>query len=67
MCQGLFLGSVGAALNKPALKNLNITHILTVAKSLDPAFPDEFIYKKIDGSFYSLCNLSLSIVWETKN
>ncbi|XP_042381231.1 dual specificity protein phosphatase 1-like [Zingiber officinale] len=46
--EGLFLGSVGAALNKPALKNLNITHILTVAKSLDPAFPDEFIYKKID-------------------
>ncbi|WOK96821.1 hypothetical protein Cni_G05529 [Canna indica] len=46
--EGLFLGSVGAALNKPALKELNITHILTVAKSLDPAFPNEFNYKKID-------------------
>lgn len=47
--QGLFLGSVGAALNKSALKDLNITHLLTVAKSLDPAYPDDFIYKKIDG------------------
>ncbi|XP_073008333.1 dual specificity protein phosphatase 1-like isoform X1 [Typha latifolia] len=46
--QGLYLGSVGVALNKEALKNLNITHILVVAKSLEPAFPDDFIYKKID-------------------
>lgn len=49
MSQGLFLGSVGAALNKPALKDLNITHVLTIANSLDPAYPDEFVYKKIDG------------------
>ncbi|CAD5172624.1 unnamed protein product [Musa acuminata subsp. malaccensis] len=46
--EGLFLGSVGAALNKSALKDLNITHLLTVAKSLDPAYPNDFIYKKID-------------------
>nr|XP_018684548.1 PREDICTED: dual specificity protein phosphatase 1B-like isoform X4 [Musa acuminata subsp. malaccensis] len=46
--EGLFLGSVGAALNKSALKDLNITHILTVAKSLDAAFPNDFVYKKID-------------------
>ncbi|XP_018684547.2 dual specificity protein phosphatase 1B isoform X2 [Musa acuminata AAA Group] len=46
--EGLFLGSVGAALNKSALKDLNITHILTVAKSLDLAFPNDFVYKKID-------------------
>uniref|UniRef100_A0A0D9V1A3 Uncharacterized protein n=1 Tax=Leersia perrieri TaxID=77586 RepID=A0A0D9V1A3_9ORYZ len=46
--QGLYLGSVGAALNKDALKSLNITHILIVARSLNPAFPAEFNYKKIE-------------------
>lgn len=46
--EGLFLGSVGVALNKEALKNHNITHVLIVAKSLDPAFPNDFTYKKID-------------------
>lgn len=46
--QGLYLGSVGAALNKEALKSLNITHILIVARSLSPAFPAEFTYKKIE-------------------
>ncbi|KAJ1694093.1 hypothetical protein LUZ63_010791 [Rhynchospora breviuscula] len=45
---GLYLGSVGAALNKDKLKALNITHVLTVARSLQPAYPGEFIYKKID-------------------
>ncbi|XP_078162086.1 dual specificity protein phosphatase 1-like [Carex rostrata] len=45
---GLYLGSVGAALNRDQLKALNITHVLTVAASLHPAFPDEFIYKKIN-------------------
>ncbi|CAL4956467.1 unnamed protein product [Urochloa decumbens] len=46
--QGLYLGSIGAALNKDALKSLNITHILIVARSLSPAFPAEFNYKKIE-------------------
>ncbi|KAK1318039.1 Dual specificity protein phosphatase 1 [Acorus calamus] len=46
--QGLFLGSVGVAYNKDALRSLNVTHILIVAKSLEPAFPNDFIYKKID-------------------
>ncbi|XP_051184557.1 dual specificity protein phosphatase 1B isoform X1 [Lolium perenne] len=46
--QGLYLGSVGAALNKDALKSLNITHVLVVARSLNPAFPAEFTYKKIE-------------------
>uniref|UniRef100_A0ACD5TJM3 Uncharacterized protein n=1 Tax=Avena sativa TaxID=4498 RepID=A0ACD5TJM3_AVESA len=46
--QGLYLGSVGAALNKDALKSLNITHILVVARSLNPTFPAEFTYKKIE-------------------
>ncbi|MQM19267.1 hypothetical protein Taro_052267 [Colocasia esculenta] len=45
---GLFLGSVGAAYNKDALKALNVTHILIVAKSLEPAYPNDFIYKKIE-------------------
>nr|CAB3477955.1 unnamed protein product [Digitaria exilis] len=47
--QGLYLGSVGAALNKEALKSLNISHILIVARSLNPAYPAEFNYKKIEG------------------
>ncbi|KAJ3669617.1 hypothetical protein LUZ60_011567 [Juncus effusus] len=46
--EGLYLGSLGAAMNKDELKKLNITHVLIVARSLGPPFPDEFIYKKID-------------------
>ncbi|XP_059632565.1 dual specificity protein phosphatase 1 isoform X2 [Cornus florida] len=46
--EGLFLGSVGAANNKNVLKSLNVTHILTVANSLAPAHPNDFIYKIID-------------------
>ncbi|XP_031477874.1 dual specificity protein phosphatase 1-like isoform X1 [Nymphaea colorata] len=45
---GLFLGSVGVAYNKDALKNFNITHILVVAKSLGSPYPDDFHYKKIE-------------------
>ena len=48
--QGLFLGSLGAASNKPVLKSLNITHILTVAGSIAPAYPNDFTYKVIDGN-----------------
>lgn len=47
--QGLYLGSLGAATNKSALKSLNITYILTVASSLGPAHPNEFKYKTIAG------------------
>ncbi|KAJ4968920.1 hypothetical protein NE237_015621 [Protea cynaroides] len=49
--EGLFLGSVGAASNKNALKSLNITHILTVANlsALDwSTHPNDFIYKTIN-------------------
>uniref|UniRef100_A0A5B6YRZ6 Dual specificity protein phosphatase 1 n=1 Tax=Davidia involucrata TaxID=16924 RepID=A0A5B6YRZ6_DAVIN len=46
--EGLFLGSLGAANNKSTLKSLNVTHILTVANSLAPAHPNDFIYKIID-------------------
>lgn len=47
--QGLFLGSIGAANNKEELKNLNITHILTVANSFEPTYPNDFVYKIING------------------
>ncbi|XP_027332497.1 dual specificity protein phosphatase 1-like isoform X2 [Abrus precatorius] len=46
--EGLYLGSVGAATNKFALKKFNITHILTVAGKLPPAHPGDFVYKVID-------------------
>ncbi|WCJ23678.1 dual specificity protein phosphatase 1 [Euphorbia peplus] len=45
--EGLFLGSFGAASNKDSLKSKNITHILTVANSLAPAYPNDFVYKVI--------------------
>lgn len=46
--EGLFLGSIGAANNKEELKNLNITHILTVANSFEPTYPNDFVYKIIN-------------------
>ncbi|KAJ1405616.1 Tyrosine specific protein phosphatases domain [Sesbania bispinosa] len=46
--EGLFLGSVGTAANKDGLKNVNVTHILTVAGKLTPAHPGDFVYKTID-------------------
>nr|UBK24583.1 MKP2 [Chrysanthemum x morifolium] len=48
--EGLYLGSVGAANNKTLLKSLNVTHILTVANSLPPAYPNDFTYKIVDVS-----------------
>lgn len=49
VCHGLFLGSIGAAHNKDELKKLNITHILTIACSLPPAYPNDFAYKVVGG------------------
>ncbi|KAJ0890886.1 putative phosphoric monoester hydrolase [Helianthus annuus] len=46
--EGLYLGSVEAANNKALLKSLNITHILTVASSVPPAYPNDFTYKTFD-------------------
>ncbi|XP_068658878.1 dual specificity protein phosphatase 1-like [Aristolochia californica] len=46
--EGLFLGSVGVACNKELLKSLNVTHVLVVAQSLEPAHPSDFIYKKVE-------------------
>lgn len=60
--QGLYLGSVAAACNKNVLKSYNVTHILTVASSLRPAHPDDFVYKVVRGinilkvlPFYTFC------------
>ena len=46
--EGLYLGSIATAANKPALKDCNITHILTVAGRIPPAHPNDFVYKIID-------------------
>ncbi|XP_004508378.1 dual specificity protein phosphatase 1 isoform X2 [Cicer arietinum] len=46
--EDLFLGSFGSAANKVALKNVNVTHILTVAGKLVPVHPADFVYKIID-------------------
>ena len=43
----LYLGSVGAAYNLQVLKNLQISHILTICECLPPKFPGEFDYKVI--------------------
>lgn len=56
--QGLFLGSIGAASNKDALKSRNITHILTVANALAPAHPNDFVYKVIGVADKEDTNLS---------
>jgi hypothetical protein len=48
------LGSVGSAANKVALKNVNVTHILTVAGKIAPAHPADFVYKVIDGKIVLL-------------
>lgn len=43
----LYIGSVGAAMNKAVLKEEGITHVLTVADKLSPMFPTEFTYLSI--------------------
>nr|GEW28068.1 dual specificity protein phosphatase 1-like [Tanacetum cinerariifolium] len=48
--EGLYLGSVGAANNKTLLTSFNVTHILTVANSLPPAYPNDFTYRIINVS-----------------
>lgn len=46
--QGLYLGSIGAALNKGLLQNLNVTHILSVVNAVDIPFPHDFKYLRIE-------------------
>lgn len=44
---GLYIGSIGAAMSKTVLQELGITHILCVADSINPIFPDDFTYKLV--------------------
>eukprot|EP00249_Psilotum_nudum_P014886 c25051_g1_i1 orf=467-1063(-) len=46
--EGLYLGSIGAAYNKDVLQSLRISHILSVANSVDIPYPDDFVYKQIE-------------------
>jgi len=52
MMQGLYLGSIGTVVNKAALKDHNVTHILTVAGGIPPPHPHDFVYKIIDGMLF---------------
>ncbi|KAG0482380.1 hypothetical protein HPP92_010464 [Vanilla planifolia] len=63
--EGLFLGSVGVARNNDGLKRLNITHVLIVAKSLEPAFPNDFVYKKIEGKISNFSHGEVTIDLKT--
>jgi protein phosphatase slingshot len=44
----LYLGSIGAAMNKNNLSRLGITHVLCVADNIKPQFPNLFTYKSIE-------------------
>jgi len=44
----LYLGNLQAASDMQALKQHNITHILTVAAGIKPLFPRDFTYKVIN-------------------
>ena len=44
----LYLGSIGAAMNKAILQELGITHIFTIAENIEPHHPDDFVYKVIE-------------------
>ncbi|CAK8563552.1 unnamed protein product [Lathyrus sativus] len=56
--EGLFLGSIGSAGNKVGLKNVNVTHVLTVAGKIAPAHPGDFVYKVIDVADKEYTNLT---------
>ena len=47
--QGVFLGSLGAALKREELDRVGVGYILTVATGILPAYPDHFRYILIDG------------------
>jgi len=44
---GVFLGSYASAKDKDWLDQNQITHILTIASGLSPAFPDNYTYKNV--------------------
>ena len=49
---GLFLGSIGSALNQKELLNNKITHILIVANGLNQIYHEVYIYIYIDIEIY---------------
>ena len=53
----IYIGSIGAALNKYQLIENQVTHILTAADSLPPPYPDSFVYKNIDIRDDISCNI----------
>ncbi|CAJ1941262.1 unnamed protein product [Sphenostylis stenocarpa] len=61
---GLYLGSIGTAINKAALKDHNISHILTVAGRIPPAHPEDFVYKIIDGVSWLLIEFAIHNKWD---
>ena len=48
LVDNLFIGSIGAAHNKKALKKSGITHIVIAASGLKKLFPDDFKYLQFD-------------------
>lgn len=45
---GVYIGSIGSALNKDYLLSNGVTHILTVADKINPSFPEYFQYKNLE-------------------
>ena len=45
---GVYIGSIGAAMSFNVLKSLGITHVLCVADSIKPIFPNDFTYKIVE-------------------
>ena len=54
---GIYIGSIGAALNKSLLLENQVTHILTVADNLPPSYPESFEYKNLDVRDDISCNI----------
>jgi len=46
--QKLFIGSQDAAANFSLLKENEVSHILNVASGVESAFPENFVYKKVE-------------------
>ena len=44
----VYLGDFASACNKEQLKNLGITHIITVVRGMEEMFPDDFNYLLLD-------------------
>ncbi len=55
--EGLYVGSVEAALNFGELKKRNITHIVTVAADLEPKFVDRITYMHVNINDYPNANI----------